>query len=61
MTQRLDHMNVNVVNSSASPLCEICDSIYHLTLNCQVGSPFAEDIREVTYVNNFNPRPTDNP
>jgi len=58
MTQRLDRMNVNAVNSSAPPSCEICGSIDHLTLNCQVGSPFAQDINEVNYVNNFNPRPT---
>jgi len=33
MTQRLDCMNVNVINSSAPPSCEICGSIKHLTLN----------------------------
>ena len=41
MTQRLDRMNVNTVNSSVSFPCEICGSIEHVTLNCQVGSPFA--------------------
>jgi len=58
MTQRLDRMNVNVVNSSVPPSCEICGSVDHLTLNCQVGSPFSQDINEVNYVKNFNPRPT---
>ena len=54
MTQRLDRMNVNAINSSAPPLCEICGSVDHLTLNCQVGSPFAQDTNKVNYVNNFN-------
>ena len=40
MTQRLDQMNVNVVNSSDPSPSEICDSIEHITLNCQVGSRF---------------------
>jgi len=39
MTQRLDRMNINAVNSSAPSLCEIFDSIEHVTLTCQVGSP----------------------
>ena len=54
-------MNVNVVNSSAPPPCEICGSIDHLTLNCQVESPFTQDTNEVNYANNFNPRPTNDP
>jgi len=58
MTQRLDCMNVNVVNSSAPPPCEICYSIEHVTLNCQVGSPFFQDSSEVNYVQNLNPRLT---
>jgi len=41
MTQRLDRINVNAVNSSAPPSCEICGSIEHVTLNCQVRSPFS--------------------
>jgi len=61
MIQRLDGMNVNAVNSSAPPPCEICGSIDHLTLNCQVGSPFPQDTNEVNFVNNFNPRPTNDP
>jgi len=41
MTQRLDRMNVNAVNSNAPAPCEICGSIKHVTLNCQVESPFS--------------------
>jgi len=33
LTQRLDCMNVNAINSSVPPSCEICGSIEHLTLN----------------------------
>ena len=40
MTQRLDRMNVNTVNSSAPPPYEIYGSIEHVTLSCQVRSPF---------------------
>jgi len=58
ITQRLDRMNVNVVNSNTPPPYEICGSIEHLTLNCQVGSPFTQETSEVNYVNKFNPRPT---
>ena len=61
MTQKLDHMNVNAINSSAPTLCEICGSVDHLTLNCQVGSPFAQDTSEVNNVNNFNLSSTNNP
>lgn len=44
MTQRLERLNVNVVNSSTPlPLYEICGSIDHLTNNYQVGSPFAQN------------------
>ena len=32
MTQRMDRMNVNVVNSSAPPPCEMCGSVDHLSL-----------------------------
>jgi len=32
---------MNVVSSSVLPaLCQICDYVDHLTMNCQVGSPF---------------------
>jgi len=54
-------MDMNVVNSNAPPPCEICGSIDHLTLNCQVGSHFTQDTNEVNYVNNFNLRPTNGP
>jgi len=61
MTQRLDRMNVNAVNSSASSPYEIYGSIKHMTLNCQVGSPFSQDSSKVNYVQNFNLRLTDDP
>jgi len=63
MTQRLERLNVNAVNSSAPPLsCEICGSIDHLTENCQVGSPFAQNTSDqVNYINNFNTRLTNDP
>ena len=54
-------MNVNSVNSSAPSPCEISGSIEHVTLNCHVGSPFYQDSNEVNYVQNFNPRPTNDP
>jgi len=60
-TQRLDQMNVNAVNSSALSHYEIFSSIEHVTLNCQVGSLFFQDISEVNYVQSFNPRPTNDP
>ena len=50
----------NAVNSSAPPHVN-CGSVDHLTLNCQVGSPFAQDTNGVNYVNNFNQRPTNDP
>jgi len=61
MNQRLDQMNVSAVNSSTPSPCEICGSIEHISLNCQVGSPFSQDPNEVNYVQNFNLRPTNNP
>jgi len=54
-------MNVNAVNFSAPPPCEICGFVDQLTLNCQIGSPFAQDTNVVNYVNNFNPRPNNDP
>ena len=56
--ERLDQMNINAVNSSAPSPCEIYGSIPHITLNCQVGSPFSQDPNEVNNVQNFNLRPT---
>ena len=44
MTQKLDRMNGNAINSSALPPCEICGSIKHVTLNCQVGSQFSKTL-----------------
>jgi len=61
MTKRLDQMNINAVNSSAPSLCEICGSIEHISLNCQVRSPFSQDPNEVNYIQNFNPRSTNDP
>jgi len=61
MTQRLDFMNVNAMNSSAPSPCEICSSVEHVTLNYQVGSPFSQDPNEVNYVQNFNSRLTNDP
>jgi len=54
-------MNVNAVNSSAPSHCEICGSVEHVTLNCQIGSSFFQDPNEVNYAQNFNPRPTNDP
>jgi len=58
MTQKLDKLNVNVVNSCApSPLCDRCGSLDHVSENCQVGNPFAPPpIEHAAYVNNFQPR-----
>jgi len=42
MIERLGHLNVNSTSSNAPPpSCEICGSVDHLNLNCQVGSRFA--------------------
>ena len=41
VTQTLDRMSVNAVNSSSPSPCEICGSIEHVSLNYQVGSPFS--------------------
>jgi len=63
MTQRLERLNMNALNSSAPPpSCEICGSIDHFTENCQVGSPFAPSTSDqVNYVNNFNLISTNDP
>jgi len=62
-TQRLDRLNMSATSSSAPPAsCEICGFIGHLTMNCQVRSPFFQDTSDqINYVNNFNPRPTNDP
>ena len=42
MTQILDRLNVNAVNSCAlSPSCDRCDSLDHVTENFQFENPFA--------------------
>jgi len=63
MTQKLDRLNVNVVNSCAPSLtCDRCGSHHHVTENCQVGNPFAPSpTKHVAYVNNFQPRSNHNP
>ena len=61
MTHRLDRLNVNAENSSAPLPPEICGSVDHLTINCQVGGLFAQDISDrLNSVNNYNPRSTNN-
>ena len=40
MSQKLEGSNVNSV-STPSPSCDICGSVDHLTVHCQVGSSFA--------------------
>jgi len=58
MTQKLDRLNLNAVNSCAtSPIRDKCSSHDHVIENCQVGNPFAPSLSEhVAYVNNFQPR-----
>jgi len=42
MTQKLDKLNVNAVNSCAPfTFCDRCGALDHVTENCQVGNPFA--------------------
>ena len=42
MTQTLDRLSVNAVNSSIpSPTCDRCGSLDHETLNCQVENRFS--------------------
>ena len=41
MTQKLDKLNINAVNSCApSPSCGRCGSLGHVIENCQVRNPF---------------------
>jgi len=61
MTHRLEQMSVNAVNSGAPSSYESCGSAKHITLNCQVRSPFPQDPNELSYVQNFNPRLTNDP
>jgi len=55
MTQRLDRLNVNVVNSCVpSPTFDRCGSYDHVTANCQFRNPFAPSPNEhVAYVKQF--------
>jgi len=57
MTQRKDHLNVNVLIACALSLPrDSCGSFDHVAINCQVGSHFAQSHSEhVVYVNNFQP------
>ena len=61
MTQRLDRMNVNAVNSSAPSPCEICGSIEHVALNCRVGIHFSQDPSQLNYVFQRPPFPSQMP
>jgi len=58
MTQRLDRLNVNAVNSNAPSPCDTCGSIDHITLHCLVRSLFFQESNTFNYVQNFNSRPT---
>ena len=41
MTQRLDSLNVKIINAHAPiPTCDSCGSCDHMTLNSQVRNPF---------------------
>jgi len=63
ITQRLDKLNVNAMNSCALfPTCDKCGSHDHMNENCQVGKPFAPSPSDnVAYVNNFQPKLNHNP
>jgi len=61
MTKRLDKLNVNAINSSALPPCEICGSIKHISLHYPIGSPFSQGPNEANYVQIFNTRSTNDP
>jgi len=63
VSQKLEGLNVNSVGSSTpSPSCDLCGSVDHLNVHCQVGNPFAQDvINHVNYMNNYHPRATNDP
>jgi len=63
MTQMLEHLNVNSVSSNAPSIsCEVYGSIDRLTVNCQFGCSFVENASDqANYVNNYNPRLTNDP
>jgi len=51
ITQRLNFLNVSMVDTCA---CDWCGFFNHMTVHCQVGNPFAPSSSEqVAYVNNF--------
>jgi len=55
MTQKLDKLNVNAVNSCGPfPLCDRYGALDHVTENCQVENPFAPPyVEHAAYVNDF--------
>ena len=57
MTQKLDYLNINVVNTCApSSPSGNCGSFDHVTLSYQVWSPFSLSSSDlVAYVNNVQP------
>ena len=63
MSQKLEFLNVNSVSSGTpSSSCDICGLVDHLTMHCQVNSPFAQDLSDqVNYVNNYHHRLTNGP
>jgi len=51
MTQKLDKLNVNAVNScTPSPLCDRCGSLEHVSENYQVGNPFASPMLSMLHM-----------
>ena len=57
-----DWILIVLVEVPPSPSCEICGLVDYLIVNCQVGSSFTQDASEsVNYVNNFHPRPINDP
>ena len=55
MTQKLEKLNVNAVNSCApSPLCDRCAALDYVTENYLVGNLFVPPpVEHAAYVNNF--------
>ena len=48
ISQKLERLNINSISSSTpSPSCDICESVDHLTVHCQVGSPFAQNVSDL--------------
>jgi len=63
MSQILERLNVKSYQFKYPFLLrDICGSVDHLTVYCQMGSPFAQDISDqVNYVNNYEPRLANDP